>query len=114
MTDQRNLLDFDGETYERKFDSKRLSGQLSRVFRVMEDGQWRTLAEIGEITGDGKSLQSISARLRDLRKERFGKHEVKRRRRGDPHLGLHEYCLIVRKEYRCERNWSGYDATDAR
>jgi hypothetical protein len=57
----------------------------------MNDGQWRTLAEIEEITEDPQA--SISARLRDLRKERFGEHEVARRRRGSGQRGLFEYRI---------------------
>ncbi len=88
---------FDGKTYEKKFDRKRLTGQLLRVFNIMVDKQWRTLGEIQEETirsnGRHDSQAAISARLRDFRKERFGGFVVNRRRRGDPENGLFEYQL---------------------
>lgn len=55
----------------------------------MNDGKWRTLSEISALTGDGEA--SISARLRDLRKDEFGGLNVDRRRRGDESRGLFEY-----------------------
>lgn len=74
-------LNFDGQTYEPVRDSKRLGRQLSAVLTLMRDGHWRTLYEIREATGEG-SEAAISARLRDLRKARFGGYQVNRRRRG--------------------------------
>ena len=87
---------FSGETYEPEHDQDRLRRQLHRVRTAMQDGEWRTLYEIEAITGD--SVQSISARLRDFRKERFGSHTVNRRRRGPEKRGLFEYQLILHRE----------------
>lgn len=95
-------LNFDGVTAVAELDQKRLTGQMRRVFDVMEDGKWRTLEEIratsfvrGLHVRDGDahndSEAAISARLRDLRKSRFGGFTVDRRRRGDPGSGLFEY-----------------------
>ncbi len=83
---------FDGITYDPKLDYQRLSGQLKRVFGVMVKGGWHTLAEIAQQTGD-QSEAAISARLRDLRKSKFGGFEVERRRRGAAKKGLWEYHL---------------------
>ena len=69
---------FDGETYEPGLDSVRLKGQLLEVYRVMSDHRWHTLEQIA-FFGSG-SEASISARLRDLRKDRFGHHDVERKR----------------------------------
>lgn len=69
---------FDGDTYDAKQDGPRLSGQLDRVRDLMADGDWRTLAEIA--TAVGGSEAGVSARLRDLRKDRFGGHVVERKR----------------------------------
>jgi len=55
----------------------------------MSDGDWRTLSEIGEATGD--PVASVSAQLRHLRKRRFGAYIVDKRSRGDRALGLFEY-----------------------
>ena len=89
---------FAGKTDERNHDFKRLIGQNLKVFNCMKDGSWRTLPEIEEILGSGHSQAGISARLRDLRKEKFGSHTVDRRRRGNASKGLHEYRLILNKE----------------
>src|SRR5690348_12949689 len=72
-------------------DHQRLAGQMARVFDLMADGNWRTLREIAEATGDPES--SISAQLRHLRKSRFGGHTVERKHEGG---GLYRYQLIVR------------------
>ena len=70
---------FDGDTFERDADGKRLGKQLLAVRAAMIDGVWRTLDEISQATGFPQA--SISARLRDLRKARFGRYDVERRRR---------------------------------
>jgi predicted transcriptional regulator len=82
-------LRFDGKTYEAKLDQNRLGRQMKQVFALMSDGQWRTLAEIEAATWEPQA--SISARLRDLRKPRWGSYTVNRRRRGDGRRGLFEY-----------------------
>ena len=82
---------FDGETFEPRLDLARLGGQMKRVYLVMADGAWRTLEEISVVIGAPEA--SISARLRDLRKERFGSHTIERRRRGEASKGLFEYRL---------------------
>jgi len=79
---------FDGETYVEERDRERLSRQLRLVFELMSDHQWRTLDQIcGAIH---EPAASVSARLRDLRKDRFGAHEIERRY---VHRGLFEYRL---------------------
>ncbi len=96
LFDLKSEPSFDGVTYEPKFDATRLRGEMSRVYMVMENkscGQsWFTLNEISQLTGDPEA--SISARLRDLRKAKFGSHTVNRRRRGDPKRGIFEYQLL--------------------
>lgn len=74
-------FNFDGNTYDRRLDQKRLSTQFLTVRDLMLDGQWRTLQEISNVTG--YPITSISARLRDLRKTRFGLYSVERGRLGD-------------------------------
>ena len=84
-------LDFDGDTFDHGMDGKRLTAQLRAVRDLMLDGQWRTFEEISAALGRDYPPQSVSARLRDLRKKRFGEHTVLRRRRGDGRKGLFEY-----------------------
>ena len=81
---------FDGDDYEHNRDAPRLRGQILRIFDLMKDGQWRTFDAIAVATGDPQA--SISAQLRNLRKQRFGGHTVHRRHVGE---GLYEYRLEV-------------------
>lgn len=67
---------FDGETYDHDRDGKRLGSQYWKVFNLMLDGRWRTLSQIASEVESPES--SVSARLRDMRKERFGSHDVER------------------------------------
>ncbi len=67
---------FDGETFDFAFDGSRLTGQLGRVYDCMKSGNWLTLQEIAESCGGSEG--GCAARLRDLRKERFGGFEVER------------------------------------
>jgi hypothetical protein len=68
---------FDGRTYEPERDYVRLSGQLKRVFEFMQDGNWRSLDHI--VLHTGGTTASVSARLRDLRKVKYGAFKVERR-----------------------------------
>lgn len=84
---------FDGSTISRVDDGKRLSGQMLAVYNLMRDGQWRTLAEIHAVVNGSEA--GISARLRDLRKEKWGAYSVERQRRGDSKRGLFEYRISI-------------------
>lgn len=84
---------FNGPAYDPVFDDARLGAQLHRVYALMADAQWRTLAEIAARTGDPPA--SVSAQLRHLRKDRFGRHTVERQVRGERSSGLWEYRLLV-------------------
>ena len=80
-------------------DEKRLGKQLARIKEVMlkasEINYWITLRELSFVTHYGEA--SISARVRDLRKEQFGGYTVERRRRGDPTKGIWEYLIVKSK-----------------
>lgn len=80
----------DGITYTPDRDRLRLNRQARTVYDVMIDGHWRTLSEIARCTGEPEP--SISARLRDLRKPRFGSHTVERRYIA---CGLWEYRVLL-------------------
>jgi hypothetical protein len=82
---------FDGETFDPVADGARLNAQCARVFGFMRDGNWHTPSEIEAGTGIGWA--SASARLRDLRKRRFGAFRVDRQRTGDAAKGLFRYRL---------------------
>ena len=64
-----------------------------RIFKAIKDCSWNTLVEIQDLTVDPQA--SISAQLRNLRKERFGSYLIEKRYRGDRLNGLWEYRLIV-------------------
>lgn len=87
---EQPLLDFDGATYEPEHDSVRLTGQMLRVFEVMKDGRWHSLAELADRAAGSEA--GVSARIRDLRKKRFGGHEVERKRIDG---GLWWYRLVL-------------------
>lgn len=72
--------DRDGATFDRARDGKRLNGAMLRVYLVMADRQWHTLADLAQRFR--MSEASASARLRDLRKARFGGFTVERRNMG--------------------------------
>ena len=84
-----SIWDFDGETYRSERDRVRLSRQLIAVREVLSDNGWHTLEEIAGRTGEPEA--SISARIRDLRKTRFGGHVVEREYVGK---GLWRYRMV--------------------
>ena len=80
---------YSGVTIMPRRDNKRISNQMRAILMVMSDRQWHTLAELaGRIGG---SEAGVSARLRDLRKAKFGSHQVDRVHRTN---GLWEYRLV--------------------
>ena len=91
-TGAKRPLRFDGDDYVPPRDDPRLTRQYARIFALMRDGAWRTLADIEARTGDPPA--SISAQLRHMRKQRFGGHTVNRRYLGN---GLYDYQLLVRE-----------------
>ena len=93
MTIHKGQMVFDGADYIAQRDQQRLAGQILRVYEVMADGRWRTLRELADASGAPEA--SASAQLRNLRKARFGRHEIQRQLCGASGLGLYEYRLIV-------------------
>lgn len=79
---------FNGADYQPDRDNARLGAQFLRIFNLMSDGNWRTLREISQATGDPEA--SASAQLRHARKKRFGGHVVEREHRGN---GLYAYKI---------------------
>lgn len=86
-----------GETFDPELDGPRLARQLNRVKTLMLDGHWRTLRQIAYVVGGSEA--GISARLRDLRKPKFGGYLVERRRSRDAaaDAGLWEYRVQFRR-----------------
>lgn len=87
---------FDGATIDPKQDNKRLSKQLDNVRDYMlRVSAWRSLSQIAEDTGFPEA--SVSARLRDLRKAKFGGFNVERMRVKDGN-GLHVYRIVAARK----------------
>lgn len=63
--------------------------QIDIVYDCINDGAWWTLADISKATK--QPIQSVSARLRDLRKLKYGKYTVRRERTSKK--GLYVYKL---------------------
>lgn len=84
-------IEFSGSTFSAPRDKSRLNAQLMAVKRLMADREWRTCQQIRCLLGLPPDA-AVDSRLRDLRKERFGKHIVNSR-----HIskGLFEYQLIL-------------------
>lgn len=78
-----------GSTFSHPLDYVRLNKQADDVWRIMRDGRWHTLSGLSRLTGHPEA--SVSARLRDFRKERFGSHVVERERLT---AGLWRYRLV--------------------
>jgi hypothetical protein len=84
-------LAFDGKTFDPEKDQVRLGRQLEAVRAAMRGGAWRTLAELAVMVDAPEA--SVSARIRDLRKPKFGGLRVESRRRAGED-GLWEYCIL--------------------
>jgi hypothetical protein len=91
--------EFDGDAYESEFDKERLTGQILRVFDVMQDGHHHTVPEVCGLIWKKYKVKdpepSISAQIRNLRKVKYGSHHTPRRHRGARKSGLWEFKLYV-------------------
>ncbi len=67
---------FDGSTFVPSRDHSRLATQLRSVLAMMGQQEWWTLDQLSAASGHPPA--SVSARLRDLRKPKFGGHQVQR------------------------------------
>ena len=80
---------FDGKAFDVVADADRLGQQLETIRSYMLGrSDWRSLLEIERDTG--VLTASAGARLRDLRKRKFGAFDVQRRRRDG---GTYEYRI---------------------
>jgi hypothetical protein len=81
-------MNFDGETYDEELDGKRMTTQLELVREIMSDQGWHRNIEVANRIDCSES--GAGARIRDLRKKKFGSWEIVRRRVAHGN-GLHEY-----------------------
>jgi hypothetical protein len=88
--------DFDGDTFDRERDGKRLLTQQQAVESLMRDGKARTIPEIvagiKRYYGVTATESGVSARIRDLRKTKFGGYRVDSTYRA---AGVWEYKIIM-------------------
>lgn len=89
--DGTTTAQFDGATSTAQ-DTPRLKGQLAAVRSVLRQNKhrWLNLFVLAAESG-GYSEASVSARIRDLRKPKFGWYTIERRRNGK---GTHEYRMV--------------------
>lgn len=87
---------FDGATFVETRDGCRLRAQQALVALCLRDHDWWTFERLQLALlaryGVSTSQTGISARIRDLRKPRWGSHTIERRNMG---AGLWEYRLAV-------------------
>ena len=88
---QKEMI-FDGHDYVHSRDSKRLGTQLEQIRDFMEGKDYLTLQEISESTGHPHA--SVSAQLRNLRKDRFGSRVIDRKHISN---GLYSYKLMPKE-----------------
>ena len=81
-------MNLDGETYNEELDGERMTTQLELVREIMSDQGWHRNIEVANRVDCSES--GAAARIRDLRKEKFGSWEIVRRRVAHGN-GLHEY-----------------------
>lgn len=92
VTVYKDDFPFGGETFDAKKDGPRLAGQLKRVYDVMRDGRWRTLQTLKHEAAPATEA-AVSARLRDLRKKKFGGFTVETKRAD--RSGVWVYRLVI-------------------
>lgn len=87
-------MPFDGSTYRRELDAQRLTTSLERVKWLLlhHHRRWWTLLELSQLTGSSEA--GVSARIRDLRKAKFGAFNTQARRRAGTE-GQWEYRLVI-------------------
>jgi hypothetical protein len=71
-------MSFGGDSFDEGMDGGRLRRQLAAVWKVVSDERWYTLKTISHQVGAPEA--SVSARMRDFRKDKFGGHKVDKMR----------------------------------
>ncbi|OPX65702.1 MAG: hypothetical protein A4E30_00283 [Methanomassiliicoccales archaeon PtaB.Bin215] len=81
---------FDGAFFNEELDRARLTTQIEKVRKALADGRWHTVAAIAELIDAPEP--SVSAQIRNLRKQENGGYIIETRRDGD--TGLFVYRLV--------------------
>jgi hypothetical protein len=69
---------FEGATYDEVLDKDRLSTQLAAVLNLMLDEEWHKMQSIASAINAPEP--SVSAQIRNLRKDKHGGYIINRRR----------------------------------
>jgi predicted transcriptional regulator len=90
---------FEGATYDESLDYARLSTQIEDVLNSMLDQKWHMMQDIAASINAPEP--SVSAQIRNLRKEKHGGYVIDRRRVGN----TYEYRLdLTATEAKKENN----------
>ena len=81
------MATFEGATYDEALDYNRLSTQINDVLNILLDQQWHKMQDIASDISAPEP--SVSAQIRNLRKEKHGGYVINRRRVGN----TYEYQL---------------------
>jgi len=92
MSEFNQIHLFDGADYNPERDGARLSKQLQKIYDLMKEGRWWTLRELEDATNYPQA--SISASIRNFRKDKFGGHTVEREYVTN---GIYKYKLILKR-----------------
>ena len=83
-----DLVSFDGADIDQERDDARLKQQINIIRKRMENAGWLTVQQLSQELG--YPATSVSAQIRNLRKDKFGGRYVERRYQGN---GLYEFKL---------------------
>jgi len=81
---------FHGDDYQKPRDHTRLKNQLETILDLLKKGSWYSLPQLSEMTGYMTS--SISAQIRNARKERNGGYTIEKKYIEN---GLYLYRLVL-------------------
>ena len=85
--------EFDGDDYVSRRDKPRLTLQIHQVRMYMENNDWLSVKQISDDLNFPEA--SVSAQIRNLRKEKFGNRIGERRYQGN---GLYEFKLMPKDD----------------
>jgi transcriptional antiterminator len=91
--DLNDSAEFDGDDYDSDRDKERLTKQRDKIRMYMEGRNYLTVKEVAEVLNYPEN--SVSAQMRNLRKEKFGGRIVHREYFGN---GLYKFKLMPKEE----------------
>ena len=93
---------FDGWTYREELDRARLTSALRHILFELLDRRWHMIKELALLAGCSEA--GASARLRDLKKPKWGRFPVEKRRLpGLETSGVWQYRIVTVTRQQVER-----------